>query len=83
MQDIMFKHPDGVKIIINQEDPFDVQADISGPIATPYEGGIFRVKLFFPIEFPHIPPKGYIIVIKDSFFKKYIIQMFLKREKFV
>jgi hypothetical protein len=57
-QELVYKTPDGVKIIINQEDPLDIQADIYGPQATPYEGGIFRIKLLIPNEFPHVPPKG-------------------------
>jgi ubiquitin-conjugating enzyme E2 S len=36
----------------------DIQADIEGPMATPYEGGIFRVKLKIPNNFPNVAPKG-------------------------
>ena len=36
----------------------DIQADIEGPTATPYEGGIFRVKLKIPNNFPNTAPKG-------------------------
>ena len=57
-QDLLVRSPVGVKIIINQEDPMDIQADINGPQATPYENGIFRIKLILPNEFPHAPPKG-------------------------
>ena len=57
-QELITKHPDGVKIIINNEDPMDIQSDINGPQATPYEIGIFRIKLIIPVDFPHIPPKG-------------------------
>jgi len=35
--------------------------DIEGPKDTPYEGGMFRVKLFIPSEFPQIAPKGFFI----------------------
>lgn len=34
---------------------FDVQ--ITGPIASPYEGGIFQLELFLPEEYPMEPPK--------------------------
>lgn len=33
-----------IKVVVN-DDPYDLQADINGPIGTPYESGVFRVKL--------------------------------------
>ena len=57
-QELLKKSPDHVTPIINSEDPIDIQADIEGPEGTPYESGIFRVKLFIPSEFPQIAPKG-------------------------
>ena len=58
-QELLKKSPDCVTPIINDEDPIDIQADIEGPEGTPYEAGIFRVKLFIPSEFPQLAPKGY------------------------
>ena len=58
-QELLKKSPDCVTPIINDEDPIDIQADIEGPQGTPYESGIFRVKLFIPPEFPQMAPKGY------------------------
>jgi len=55
------KHPDGVSIIINGEDALDIQADIQGPKQTPYEGGLFRVKIVIGGDFPQVAPKGYFI----------------------
>jgi len=60
-QELVKKSPDCVIPIINNEDPIDIQADIEGPQGTPYENGIFRVKLFIPSEFPQIAPKGYFL----------------------
>ena len=60
-QELLKKSPDCVKPIINDEDPIDIQADITGPQGTPYEDGIFRVKLFIPSEFPQLAPKGYFL----------------------
>ena len=57
-QELLKKSPDCVTPIINDEDPIDIQADIEGPEGTPYEAGIFRVKLFIPSEFPQLAPKG-------------------------
>lgn len=48
----------GVKVILNESDIADVQAEIEGPIGTPYEGGIFRCKLAVENDFPNNPPKG-------------------------
>ena len=53
--------PDCVKFHINQSNLLDIQADIIGPKATPYENGIFRVKLEIPYNFPNNPPKGYFL----------------------
>ncbi len=58
-QELLKKSPDCVTPIINDEDPIDIQADIEGPQGTPYESGIFRVKLFIPSEFPQLAPKGF------------------------
>jgi len=55
------KSPDGVEFIINPEDIIDIQADVVGPIDTPYEGGVFRCVLKIDNEFPNKPPKGYFL----------------------
>mmetsp|Transcript_43910 Transcript_43910/g.61709 ORF Transcript_43910/g.61709 Transcript_43910/m.61709 type:complete len:155 (+) Transcript_43910:85-549(+) len=34
---------------------FDVA--IAGPQSSPYEGGIFKLELFLPAEYPMVPPK--------------------------
>jgi len=47
-----------IKLIPNEDDITDIQAIITGPAGTPYEGGIFRVKLKLGPEFPQVPPKG-------------------------
>lgn len=57
-QELLRKAPDCVNPIINNEDPLDIQADIIGPKGTPYEEGIFRVKLCIPGDFPQAAPKG-------------------------
>ncbi len=45
-------------MIINESDITDIQAEIEGPIGTPYEGGLFRCKLAVEHDFPNNPPKG-------------------------
>eukprot|EP01051_Picozoa_sp_SAG22_P009157 SAG22_NODE_743_length_7504_cov_4.816745_7_plen_215_part_00 len=52
---------DGVRMVINDANITDIQADITGPAATPYEGGVFRMKLALGAEFPTAPPKGFFL----------------------
>ncbi|KAL8172217.1 hypothetical protein V2J09_024021 [Rumex salicifolius] len=51
--------PEGIKVVINNDDFSTIFADIEGPSGTPYENGIFRMKLILSHDFPHSPPKGY------------------------
>ena len=60
-QELLKKSPEYVTPIINNEDPLDIQIDLEGPKATPYEGGIFRVKLIIPNDFTMVAPKGIFI----------------------
>ena len=60
-QELLKKSPEYVTPVINPEDPLDIQFDLEGPKATPYEHGIFRVKLIISSEFPSTAPKGVFI----------------------
>lgn len=60
----------GVKMIINEADITDVQAEIEGPVGTPYEGGVFRCKLAVEQDFPNNPPKGNQTLISGYFITK-------------
>ena len=67
-QECQRKSPDGtssfhvgVRVLINESDATDIQAEIEGPIGTPYQGGVFRCKLAVENDFPNNPPKGYFI----------------------
>eukprot|EP00056_Hartaetosiga_gracilis_P000034 m.35455 g.35455 ORF g.35455 m.35455 type:complete len:193 (+) comp10019_c0_seq1:217-795(+) len=53
--------PEGINVHINEEDLTDIQATITGPESTPYEGGVFRIKLTLSADFPQSPPKGYFV----------------------
>ncbi|XP_031473839.1 ubiquitin-conjugating enzyme E2 22 [Nymphaea colorata] len=53
--------PEGIKVIVNDDNFSTIFADIEGPAGTPYENGVFRMKLVLSHEFPHSPPKGYFL----------------------
>lgn len=61
LKDLQTSAIDGVKVLVNEDNVADVQAEYEGPAGTPYEGGIFRMKLVFGSEFPSVPPKGYFL----------------------
>ncbi|CAJ2671903.1 ubiquitin-conjugating enzyme E2 22 [Trifolium pratense] len=51
--------PEGIKVVVDDDDFSTIHADIDGPAGTPYENGVFRMKLILSRDFPHSPPKGY------------------------
>ncbi|KAF5737596.1 ubiquitin-conjugating enzyme family protein [Tripterygium wilfordii] len=53
--------PEGIKVGVNDDDFSNIYADIEGPGGTPYENGVFRMKLLLSHDFPHSPPKGYFL----------------------
>ncbi|XP_071707397.1 ubiquitin-conjugating enzyme E2 22-like [Rutidosis leptorrhynchoides] len=53
--------PEGIKVGVNDDDFSTIFADIDGPAGTPYENGVFRMKLNLSRDFPHSPPKGYFL----------------------
>jgi len=52
---------DGIRYLQNDENPLDIQAELEGPDETPYEGGVFRLKLTLGSDFPAQPPKAYLL----------------------
>ncbi|XP_046736063.1 ubiquitin-conjugating enzyme E2 S [Diprion similis] len=61
MNDLSTQPPEGIRVIINEEDVTDIQAVIEGPAGTPYAGGFFRVKLALGKDFPQGPPKAFFL----------------------
>ncbi|CAA2983890.1 ubiquitin-conjugating enzyme E2 22-like [Olea europaea subsp. europaea] len=53
--------PEGIKVAVNDDNFSAIFADIEGPAGTPYENGIFRMKLTLSHDFPQSPPKGYFL----------------------
>ncbi|XP_010451704.1 PREDICTED: ubiquitin-conjugating enzyme E2 2-like [Camelina sativa] len=39
------------------DDIFRWEATLIGPVNTPYEGGVFKLRLNFPLDYPRSPPK--------------------------
>lgn len=52
---------EGIAVDFSEENIREIYADIDGPTGTPFEGGVFRVKLLLGEDFPDAPPKGYFI----------------------
>jgi len=52
---------EGVRVVINEENMMDVQAELDGPPGTPYEGGLFRMRLALDSQYPDVAPKGYFL----------------------
>lgn len=52
---------DGIHLLQNEDDLLDIQAVFEGPTQTPYEGGVFRVRLVLGAEFPAQPPRAFFL----------------------
>lgn len=52
---------EGIRVVFNEDDITNVQADIDGPSGTPYHGGSFRIRLVLGKNFPTAPPKGFFV----------------------
>ena len=59
LKDLTEKPCEGIRVIVSEQDLTDVQAEIEGPQGTPYAGGLFRMRLDLPADFPASPPKGW------------------------
>jgi ubiquitin-conjugating enzyme E2 S len=50
---------EGIRVLVNEDNITDLRAELEGPAGTPYEGGLFRMKLVLGEDFPTAPPKGF------------------------
>ncbi|KAF9907922.1 hypothetical protein BX616_000288 [Lobosporangium transversale] len=53
--------PEGIRLILNEDSITDIQAWIQGPGGTPYEGGVFRIRIQLSADFPNSPPKCFFV----------------------
>ncbi|WWC62758.1 uncharacterized protein I303_105355 [Kwoniella dejecticola CBS 10117] len=49
--------PEGVRIVVDEDDLTNMEGLVQGPGGTPYEGGYFRIRFSFGPEYPNLPPK--------------------------
>eukprot|EP00190_Bangiopsis_sp_CCMP1999_P001492 CAMPEP_0198736698 /NCGR_PEP_ID=MMETSP1475-20131203/67490_1 /TAXON_ID= ORGANISM="Unidentified sp., Strain CCMP1999" /NCGR_SAMPLE_ID=MMETSP1475 /ASSEMBLY_ACC=CAM_ASM_001111 /LENGTH=185 /DNA_ID=CAMNT_0044500547 /DNA_START=52 /DNA_END=609 /DNA_ORIENTATION=+ len=50
---------DGVRIVVNEDNLAVIRAEVDGPAGTPFEGGLFKMRLELTPEFPAVPPVGF------------------------
>ncbi|KAA1080136.1 hypothetical protein PGT21_003028 [Puccinia graminis f. sp. tritici] len=48
--------PEGIRVLINEDDITDLKAWIHGPAETPYHNGYFKISIRFGPEYPSAPP---------------------------
>ncbi|PLW38877.1 hypothetical protein PCANC_11181 [Puccinia coronata f. sp. avenae] len=48
--------PEGIRIVVNEDDITDLKAWIHGPSETPYHNGYFKISIRFGPEYPSAPP---------------------------
>ena len=56
-RDLINKPVEGITAEPNPDNSRHIFATIRGPTETPFEGGIFRLEIFLPDEYPMVPPK--------------------------
>merc|ERR1711967_44082 len=56
-QRLMQEPPPGISATPYEDNLRYFNVIIAGPQSSPYEGGIFKLELFLPAEYPMVPPK--------------------------
>eukprot|EP00468_Gymnochlora_sp_CCMP2014_P003599 CAMPEP_0167753182 /NCGR_PEP_ID=MMETSP0110_2-20121227/7563_1 /TAXON_ID=629695 /ORGANISM="Gymnochlora sp., Strain CCMP2014" /LENGTH=210 /DNA_ID=CAMNT_0007638903 /DNA_START=40 /DNA_END=672 /DNA_ORIENTATION=- len=61
IRDVSKNTPEGIVVHFSEENMTCINADIEGPVGTPFEGGTFRCMLRIGSDFPNAPPKGFFL----------------------
>jgi len=62
IKELATKPREGISYVETEENSLkEIHAVIEGPVDTPYDGGVFRVKLVLGSDFPSAPPRGFFL----------------------
>eukprot|EP01079_Euglenida_sp_SAG-EU17-18_P008685 gene8685-1556_t len=61
LHDLMHDRIEGINVVMNDQDISTIDAEIYGPKDTPFEGGVFQVRLNLGSDYPDGPPKGWFL----------------------
>jgi ubiquitin-protein ligase len=57
INDMVMDCPDWYRVIFPTNNALDWEVAMHGPTGTPYEGGVFRISIKLPRDYPFKPPK--------------------------
>lgn len=64
-QDLQKEQIDNIHAVPIRDNLSEWEGTIYGPVGTPFEGGVYRLNIQFPSEYPHKPPK---IIFRNRMF---------------
>lgn len=73
--------PEGIQLLLKEDNILDIEALIHGPPSTPYCKGIFKVSLSLPPDFPNQPPRFLLMTLEAILRRKFSIPMYLHLER--